>query len=216
MKLVLMGSPGSGKGTLSKDLVPKYDFKYFSTGDMLREEVASGSGIGNKIKAVISAGDLVSDEMIIEMIKTKLDELPDDANVLFDGFPRTKEQAEWLDSYLSSRNQKIDAVIMLTADHDLLVKRLSGRRNCKECGRKYNTYFSPPPGNETCECGSRLNMRTDDSPETVSKRLAQYDDQSRNLISYYDSMGLVIRIDSEGSEEQVFKKVENELDRRYS
>ena len=216
MKLILLGSPGAGKGTLSKDLAPLYGLNYFATGDMLREVANQDSDIGRKIKEIIFAGNFVSDELIIEMLASKLDELPSEAGILFDGFPRTKEQAEWLDEYFLGRKAKIDAAILLVADHDVLIKRIAGRRTCKSCRRTYNVYFMPPPQDEICECGELLTKRADDTPETVTKRLEIYELQSKSLIDYYKSKGNLIEVDANGEHDEVLKRVVDEIERRYS
>lgn len=214
MKLILMGSPGAGKGTLADSLVPKYSMKHFSTGAVLREEVRLGTELGSQIKCLMDAGNLVPDELTVKVVENYLSSMPKESGVLFDGFPRTLFQAEWLDKCLADRDDKIDGVIQIDVDHDIIIKRLTGRRACPSCGKGYNVYYSPPPTPETCSCGSTLSKREDDSIDTISNRLKLYSEQAEELAGYYEKKGILCRVDGNGTSEEVFNSVVERLNGR--
>lgn len=207
MKLILMGSPGAGKGTLADFLVPEYKMKYFSTGAILREEMRLQTELGIMVKNIIESGNLVPDELTVKIIENGLSSMPKESEILFDGFPRTLPQAEWLDKYLNDQGDKIDGVIQIEVDYDIVIKRLTGRRDCPSCKKGYNVYYSPPPKPETCSCGCKLRVREDDSVEVISNRLKLHSEQAKVLIDYYDKKGILYKVDGNAAKEEVFKCV---------
>jgi adenylate kinase len=197
MNLVLLGPPGGGKGTQAKRLQDKYGLVQLSTGDMLRSAVASGSEIGKKAKAVMDAGQLVSDEIVIAIIDERLDQ-PDLANgVIFDGFPRTLAQAEALDAMMGRKGKTLDFAIEIRVPDAYIVERITGRYTCGTCGAGYHDTFQQPKAAGKCDsCGaSAFVRRPDDNVETVTKRLDAYHAQTAPLLPYYDKRGALKLVD---------------------
>lgn len=197
MNLVLLGPPGGGKGTQAKRLQDKYGLIQLSTGDMLRAAVASGSEVGKRAKAVMDAGQLVSDEIVIDIIDQRLDQ-PDTAKgVIFDGFPRTVAQAEALDAMLSRKGRRLDCAIEVRVPDAPIVERITGRFSCAKCGAGYHDKFQQPKAAGVCDaCGSaEFVRRADDNAETVTKRLAAYHAQTAPLLPYYDGQGKLRVVD---------------------
>lgn len=191
MNLILLGPPGAGKGTQSKILEEMQGYKQLSTGDMLRAAITAGTDVGLKAKAIMDRGDLVSDDVILGIVAERLAK-PDVANgVVFDGFPRTPAQAEALDAMLQGRGQKLDAVIEMKVDDEVLVKRISGRYTCAKCGKGYHDEFAKPKAAGICDaCGSaEFTRRPDDNEKTVRDRLQVYNKQTAPLVAYYHKMG---------------------------
>ncbi len=191
MNLVLLGPPGGGKGTQAKRLMDKYGLIQLSTGDMLRAAVASGSDVGKKAKAVMDAGQLVSDEIVIAIIDDRLDQ-PDTANgVIFDGFPRTVAQAEALDAMMGKKGKKLDFAIEIRVPDAPIIERITGRFTCAKCGAGYHDKFQRPKADGVCDScgGTEFSRRADDNAETVTKRLSAYHDQTAPLIPYYEKKG---------------------------
>lgn len=188
MKLVLLGPPGAGKGTLSGNLVKELGFLHLSAGDMLRSEMKKGSEIGKKAKSFVESGTLVPDDLIIDMMINVLDGEDNKVGIILDGFPRTVAQAEALD-----KKMKPDLAVNISTPYDIIIKRLSGRLLCKNCGAIYNTMSYDK---DTCEkCGGELYQRDDDKPETVANRLKVYEEQSKPLIDYYKNQGILNELD---------------------
>jgi adenylate kinase len=214
MELILFGAPGSGKGTQAKKIAAWMSIPQISTGDILRGEIQKGSDIGKKVKAVLDAGDLVSDKLVVEMIRLRLLESDCEKGFILDGFPRTEAQAVSLDNLLAETGRKIRRVISLDVAEDELITRITKRRTCGKCGAIYNTVFSPPPGGR-CVCGSDdLRVRADDNEETVRNRLKNYEKSSEVLIKVYEDKDLLAHIESTGlTPDQVFNKVREELGR---
>ncbi|MFW5426909.1 MAG: adenylate kinase [Methylophagaceae bacterium] len=186
MRTVLLGAPGSGKGTQGVVLSKKYNIPQVSTGDLLRAAVSAGSELGQKAKTAMDAGALVSDDIVIGLIKERLAE--DDAKngYILDGFPRNIAQAEALDSMLSDLNQPLQGVILLDVAFDELLQRLTGRRTCKDCGAIYNIHLSPAKVEGHCDaCNGELFQRADDNEETIGNRLSVYQEQTAPLIDFY-------------------------------
>ena len=214
MRIVFLGAPGSGKGTQSQRLVERHGIPQVSTGDLLRAHVRDGTELGLRAKAVMDAGQLVDDATILGMVRERL-AAPDAARgFILDGFPRTVPQAEGLEQMLAAIGQPLDAVVLFNVDAGLLVKRISGRRTCQDCGRVFNVHTAPPPSPPPCggQCETpRLVQRPDDKEETVARRLAVYDEQTRPLVGFYESRGLLRSIDAEGDLPAVTARLEAAL-----
>ncbi len=211
MIAILLGPPGAGKGTQAKRLEREHGLKQLSTGDMLRDAVARGTRVGKLARAAMEAGDLVSDDIVVQIIAERITE-PDCANgFLLDGFPRTVAQAEALDAMLEDIDRKLDAVVEIAVPEDILMKRITGRFSCAECGAVYNEYFRPPKVSGRCDVcgGTRFVRRKDDNPETVRQRLAAYRAQTEPVLPYYEKKGLLRRVDGE----QPIGKVASDIDR---
>lgn len=188
MKLVLLGPPGAGKGTLSGYLESELGFLHLSAGDMLRSEMKKGSELGLKAKNFVESGALVPDDLIIDMMIKELTGVDENVGIILDGFPRTVAQAEALD-----KKMNLDLALNITAPYDVIIKRLSGRLLCRNCGAIYNTVSYDK---DTCEkCGGELYQRDDDKPETVANRLHVYEQQSKPLIKYYQDKGIFKELD---------------------
>jgi adenylate kinase len=200
MRLLIFGPPGAGKGTVAKEVTGALTLPHISTGDMLRAAVAAGSELGSKVKAVLDAGALVSDDLMIALVRERL-QAPDAAGGwLLDGFPRTLPQAEALDAVLVDLGAGIDRVVMIDVPDETIIGRLSGRRVCVGCGATYHVTFSPPPADGKCAaCGGEVIQRPDDSAATVGKRLATYASQTAPLIDFYESRGILQRFDNSGA-----------------
>lgn len=208
MRIVLLGAPGSGKGTQAKLLVKKYGIPQVSTGDLLRAAVASGSELGKTAKAVMDAGKLVSDEIVLGIIRERLAEKDAQKGFILDGFPRNIAQAEALDEMLEGLEQPLDTALLIEVSTDVLMQRLTGRRNCENCGRVYNVYSNPPKLDDQCDaCGSELHHRADDNEETISNRLRVYDSQTKPLIAFYEENERLQRITGEGDVKDISRQV---------
>ncbi len=197
MNLILLGPPGGGKGTQAKRLMDKFGMVQLSTGDMLRAAVASGSEVGLKAKAVMEAGQLVTDEIVIGIIDQRLDN-PDTKNgVIFDGFPRTVAQAQALDKILDAKGRKLDRVVEVRVPDQLLIDRVTGRYTCAKCGAGYHDTNQKPKKDGVCDScgGTEFLRRADDNAETVTKRLSAYHEQTAPLLPYYEGKGLLKVID---------------------
>lgn len=207
--LVLLGPPGAGKGTQARMLEEQFGLVQLSTGDLLRAAVAAGTEAGRAAKAVMEAGDLVSDEIVIAILRDRLAE-PDCAKgVILDGFPRTTVQAEALDGLLGEIGQGIRAAISLEVDDAAMVTRISGRYTCGGCGEGYHDSFKVPSVEGTCDkCGgTEMKRRADDNAETVEQRLRAYHAQTAPLISYYESRGVLARVDAMAEIEAVAREL---------
>lgn len=201
MNIILLGPPGAGKGTQASKLVADHGMVQLSTGDMLRAAVKAGSPVGLKAKAVMEAGELVSDDIVSGIIGEALDALPLDTGVIFDGYPRTEAQALSLDALLAERDRKLDHVIELEVDEDALVERITGRYTCAKCGAGYHDHFLKPKVGGVCDnCGSTdFKRRPDDNEETVRTRMAEYRGKTAPILPLYEARGLVSRVDGMAS-----------------
>lgn len=197
MNIILLGPPGAGKGTQASQLVETRGMVQLSTGDMLRAAVKSGSAVGLKAKAVMDAGELVSDEIVSGIIGEALDALPLATGVIFDGYPRTAAQAHALDAILSTRGRTLDFVIELEVDETQLIERIVGRYTCAKCGAGYHDTFKQPKVAGVCDvCGStEFKRRPDDNEETVRTRMAEYRAKTAPILPIYEARGLVRRVD---------------------
>jgi adenylate kinase len=216
MRIILLGAPGSGKGTQSQRLIERHPIPQVSTGDLLRAAVAKGSPLGLKAKAAMDAGQLVSDEIVLGMIRERLAE-PDAARgFILDGFPRNLAQAQALDGLLGELGQPLDAVIVMEVDPVELVRRIAGRRSCRRCGRVFNVITAPPAPGETCPATGGphdLFQRPDDNEATVAERLRVYDEKTRPLVDFYAARGILHKVSAEGDVDEVTRRVGAALER---
>ena len=214
MNIVLLGPPGAGKGTQAARLQASRGMIQMSTGDMLREAVANGSAIGNQAREVMQAGGLVSDAIVSALIGERLD-AAGSHGAIFDGFPRTKAQAEALDLLLAERGRSLDHVIELDVDEDALVERIAGRFSCARCAASYHDRFNPPRQAGACDlCDSNeFIRRPDDNEQTVRRRMAEYRAKTEPILPYYEERGLVRRVDGMQSVDEVARQIEAILDR---
>lgn len=190
LRLILLGAPGAGKGTQAEIISEKYGIPQISTGVILREEIAKGSELGNRVKGIIDAGNLVPDEDVVAIVRERLKQDDCKNGYILDGFPRTIPQAEALDAMLESLGSKIDAVISIEVKDEDIVRRMSGRRVCKKCGASYHVDYNPSPAGENCgKCGDALTVRADDEPAVVADRLGVYHEKTAPLKAFYEKQG---------------------------
>jgi adenylate kinase len=210
--LILLGPPGAGKGTQASRIAAEYAIPHISTGDILRGAVKDQTPMGLEAKRYMDAGDLVPDEVVIGIVKDRLQE-PDTANgFLMDGFPRTIPQAEALNVALDSLGRSVTKTLVILVDEEDLVRRLSGRRICRACQAPFHVMFNQPKEEGVCDvCGGELYQRDDDNEVTVRNRLATYRKQTEPLIEYYDRAGLVARIEGSKAPEQVYEEIRSAL-----
>ena len=209
--VIFLGAPGAGKGTQAKRMVERYGIPQISTGDLLREHVEMGTALGRQAKAIMERGELVPDKLVCGMVETRLARHDCDRGFILDGFPRTVEQASWLDGVLKAKSfagQTLATVVVdFTVSYNQLFKRLTGRRSCPTCGRIYNVFFQPPRVPDICdEEGDKLVTRKDDSEEAIRVRLKSYQDQTLPLVEYYKKQGRLRAIDGEQPADTVTEK----------
>lgn len=204
MRVVLVGAPGAGKGTQAKFIAQHYAIPPISTGDIFRANIAAETPLGLAAKRFMDAGDLVPDEVTIDIVRDRLQQSDTDHGFLLDGFPRTQQQAEVLQSILAQIGTPLDAVLEMKVDEDEVVRRISGRRICRSCGHVAHMEFDPPRVAGVCDaCGGELFQRDDDLPETVRTRLHVYDRETAPLVGFYSDLGLLVTIEAQGSVEDV-------------
>ncbi len=212
MRLVLLGPPGVGKGTQASSIVKKYDIPHISTGDIFRENIKNGTALGITAKEYMDKGLLVPDELVVSIVKDRLSKDDCKEGFLLDGFPRTVEQAEALDSELSQMGIKLDKVVNIDADEDILIERVTGRRICKTCGATYHINNMPPKVEGICDIDQgTLYQRDDDKVETVKTRIQVYLKQTQPLIKYYTDKGLILDVDGTRPIDEVFKTIVDSL-----
>ncbi len=208
MRIILLGAPGSGKGTQAQKLVEQFTIPQVSTGDLLREAVAAGTDLGRQAKAAMDAGELVSDDIVLGMIRERLAKPDADNGFILDGFPRNLAQAQSLDGLLEELGAPLDSAVLMDVDFDVLLKRLTGRRTCAGCGRVYNVYFFPPAEEGVCDaCGGELRQRDDDNEATISQRLKVYEAQTAPLIEFYESRDKLKVVPAEGEIDAVYERL---------
>ena len=225
--VILLGPPGAGKGTQSKQIVDRYGIPQISTGDLLRDHVARGTALGLEAKAIMARGELVSDELMYGIVASRLREADCKRGFILDGFPRTADQAGWLDAFLeqevfdkSSTTSSEEAencppvVIQLLVDYNQLLLRLTGRRSCPTCGRLYNIHLQPPLVDELCDLdGSKLVIRDDDRQEVISGRLTAYENQTRPVADYYRVQRRLVAVNADRTVEEVTAQILGVIDR---
>lgn len=208
MRVIFLGPPGAGKGTQAVKIAKEYNIPHISTGDIFRKNIKNETELGKKAKEYIDKGDLVPDKLVVSIVADRLKE--DDAKdgYLLDGFPRTLKQAKALDEVLENMGTKLDVVINIEVDLSVLIKRITGRRICKDCGETYHIDFNPSKKEGVCDkCGGKLYQREDDNAETVKNRIDVYNKQTAPLIDYYSKVDLIETIDGENSIDKVTKEI---------
>ena len=213
MRIVLLGAPGSGKGTQAYRLQKEMGLPQISTGDLLREAVTAGSTLGLKAKKQMDLGELVSDDIVLGIIGDRVRAADTTDGYVLDGFPRNLGQAKSLDNLLTRLGQKLDATILMDVDLELLIKRLTGRRTCSKTGKLLNIYFSPKEELEACiKAGGELRQRADDNEDTIRNRLLIYERETQPLIKYYGDRNILQIVDAKGSMDDVYIGVREALD----
>lgn len=208
MRIVLLGAPGSGKGTQAKKLMADRNIPQVSTGDMLREAVAAGTRFGLKAKEVMEAGNLVPDEVVLGIISERLAQPDAEHGFILDGFPRNTQQALDLDELLDQMGTPLDCAVLMDVAFDILMKRLTGRRTCSLTGKLLNVYFSPQEELDECTAaGGELIQREDDNEETISSRLSVYREQTEPVVGYYEKRGKLKTVEAEGAIDDVYTRL---------
>ncbi|HEY8363209.1 MAG TPA: adenylate kinase [Tissierellaceae bacterium] len=208
MRLVLLGPPGVGKGTQAAAIVKRYNIPHISTGDIFRANIKEGTELGKKAKEYMDKGLLVPDEIVVSIVKDRLSKDDCKNGFLLDGFPRTIEQAEALDEELKNMGIKLDKVVNIYADKEILIERATGRRICKKCGATYHIKFNPPKVENICDIdGGELFQRDDDNEKTVATRIEVYQKQTEPLIEYYTKKGIILNVDGTKPIDEVFETI---------
>lgn len=212
LRTILLGPPGAGKGTQAVRIVEKYNIPHISTGDIFRDNIKRGTELGKKAQEYMNKGELVPDDLVVDIATTRL--LEDDCKngFLLDGFPRTVYQAEKLDAFLATHGMKLDKVIDIQVGKETLISRLTGRRVCKQCGASYHVVNIPPKKDGVCDtCDGELFQRADDNNETVENRIEVYNSQTMPLVEYYEKGGIIVHLDGEEPLDTVFAKIVDSL-----
>lgn len=208
LKIIMLGAPGAGKGTQAKKIAAKYSIPHISTGDIFRANIKNNTELGQKAKTYMDKGELVPDELVVDLIMDRFKE-DDCANgYVLDGFPRTIPQAEALDKALNAQNESVDYAINVEVPDENIINRMSGRRACVGCGATYHIQFNPTKVEGVCDvCGEKLILRDDDKPETVKNRLSVYHEQTQPLIDYYAKKSILAEVDGTKDMEDVFNAI---------
>ncbi len=208
MKIIMLGAPGAGKGTQAKKIAEKYQIPHISTGDIFRANIKNGTELGKKAKSYMDQGQLVPDELTVDLLMDRVKNEDCKNGYVLDGFPRTIPQAEALEDALNKTGDKIDYAINVDVPDENIINRMSGRRACVKCGATYHLVHIPPKTENICDnCGSELILRDDDKPETVKNRLGVYHDQTQPLIDFYTEKGILKEVDGTQKMEDVFEAI---------
>ena len=206
MNIVLLGAPGSGKGTQAQKLVAEFGFAHISTGDLLRAAIKEGTKLGKKAKGYMDAGQLVPDDLVVDLVKERLEADDAQRGFILDGFPRNTAQAVTLDSELAAMGRTLDAALLIDVKSEVIVERLSSRRTCRACG------YTAPAGVDTCpRCGGEMYQRDDDKPETIQHRLDVYETQTSPLVEYYRGHSILKEVDGDRPVDEVYADVKERL-----
>jgi adenylate kinase len=215
LNLVFIGKQGVGKGTYAQRLIAQYSIPQVSTGDLLRAEIKSGSSLGKKIEEIINKGNLVSDEIVSEMLEKRLQQSDAQKGFILDGFPRTIAQAEILDSLMQKMGKKLDLVLEFKAPDKVLLQRLTGRRQCKQCGTIYHIRNLPPKVEGICDkCGGQLYQRDDDKEEAIKKRFELYEKQTKPVLAFYKKQKKLVEVDASKEVDKIYPKMIEKLKKR--
>ena len=209
MIIILFGPPGAGKGTQSDFLVSRYKLLKLSTGDLLREEISKKTQLGTKIENIVNSGKLVSNDIIDKLIESVVSNPENSNKIIFDGYPRNLAQAKNLDSILNKFNQKIDLVLSLEVSLESVIKRITGRVICRQCSKIYNEFFNPPPVDSPCCQKDNLQKRKDDNQEVVTSRYKTYQDLTQPILSHYESLGIVKKLNGDSEINQITLQINN-------
>ena len=208
MKIIMLGAPGAGKGTQAKMLADKYGIPHISTGDIFRANIKNNTELGKKAKGYMDAGQLVPDELVVDLVVDRIKNKDCMNGFILDGFPRTIPQAEALDYALNNQNEKIDYAVNVDVPDENIINRMSGRRACVGCGATYHIVYNPTKKEGICDkCGQKLILREDDKPETVKKRLQVYHEQTQPLIDHYEKKGALLTVDGTQDINDVFASI---------
>lgn len=213
MKIIMLGAPGAGKGTQAKKITQKYNIPHISTGDILRTNIKAGTELGHKAKTFIDKGLLVPDDLVVDLVVSRISSVDCTDGYVLDGFPRTIPQALALDTALDSKNEKVDFAVNVEVPDAVIVNRMSGRRACLACGATYHIEYNPTKKEGICDiCGNEIVLRNDDKPETVAKRLQVYHKQTQPLIDYYNEKKILVEVDGTNDLSVVFQDIINILE----
>ncbi len=208
MKIVMLGAPGAGKGTQAKKIAESYGVPHISTGDIFRANIKNDTELGRKAKTYMDKGELVPDELVVELIMDRFKEPDCEGGYVLDGYPRTIPQAEALDTALEEAGEKLDFAINVDVPDDVIINRMAGRRACLKCGATYHIQYNPPATEDVCDvCGEKLSLRDDDREETVRNRLEVYHEQTEPLEKHYSAHGVLYNVDGTKTMDEVFESI---------